>query len=43
MAGLIGAEGTLFSITFKDPDATTLGIMVGELFDFFSNKDMKRN
>jgi MFS family permease len=44
MAGLIGAEGTLFSITFKDPDATTLGIMVaiyeigcfaGTLISFF--------
>lgn len=31
MAGLIGSEGTPFSITFKDPDETTLGLMVGEL------------
>ncbi|OLN83350.1 Sugar transporter STL1-like protein 3 [Colletotrichum chlorophyti] len=28
MAGLIGSEGTPFSNTFKNPDATTLGIMV---------------
>ncbi|KAF7553413.1 hypothetical protein G7Z17_g3640 [Cylindrodendrum hubeiense] len=28
MAGLIGSEGTPFSLTFKDPDATTLGLMV---------------
>ncbi|KAK7228063.1 hypothetical protein V2G26_000233 [Clonostachys chloroleuca] len=28
MAGLIGSEGTPFSITFKDPDETTLGLMV---------------
>ncbi|PSN59329.1 general substrate transporter [Corynespora cassiicola Philippines] len=28
MAGLIGSEGTPFSNTFNNPDATTLGIMV---------------
>ncbi|KAG2420064.1 hypothetical protein HFD88_004862 [Aspergillus terreus] len=28
MAGLIGSEGTPFTIAFSDPDATTLGIMV---------------
>lgn len=32
MAGLIGSEGTPFSNTFKNPDAATLGIMVGECF-----------
>lgn len=31
MAGLIGSEGTPFSITFNNPDATTLGLMVGRL------------
>ena len=29
MAGLIGSAGTPFTITFNDPDATTLGLMVG--------------
>lgn len=30
MAGLIGSEGTPFSITFDNPDATSLGLMVGK-------------
>lgn len=38
MAGLIGAEGTPFSITFNDPDATTLSIMVGECSAFLELK-----
>ncbi|KAM6528982.1 hypothetical protein FALCPG4_009934 [Fusarium falciforme] len=28
MAGLIGSEGTPFSVTFKNPDAASLGLMV---------------
>ena len=31
MAGLIGAPGTPFTITFDDPSAATLGLMVGML------------
>ncbi|TEA14806.1 Sugar transporter STL1 [Colletotrichum sidae] len=51
MAGLIGSEGTPFSNTFKNPDATTLGIMVaiyeigcffGACFSFFWGENFSR-
>ncbi|KAH6695600.1 general substrate transporter [Plectosphaerella plurivora] len=51
MAGLIGSEGTPFSNTFENPDATSLGLMVaiyeigcfaGALFSFIYGETLSR-